>query len=61
MKGDVFMDTNKKDSDNSPASNSASPTTGFVPSTQPLPKKEDKIRSNAVQNVGSTKDSDPTL
>jgi len=54
------MDTNKKDSDNSPASNSIPPKSAFVPPTQPIPKKEDEIRANA-QNFGSTKDSDPTL
>jgi len=44
------MDTNKKDSDNSPAANSVAPTTG--PSlTPPLPKKESEKRADAPKNV----------
>ena len=54
------MDTNKKDSDNSPASNSISSNAAVVPSTQPLPKKENEIRANA-EATSKKSDSNPTL
>jgi hypothetical protein len=54
------MDKNVNDSDNSPASNSTSPESVLTPPTQPLPKGNNK-RTNAAKNVGSTKDSDPTM
>lgn len=47
----------KKNNKNSPVSDSVS-TKSVIPSTQPVPKKENEIR--AAKN-GSTKDSDPTL
>jgi len=54
------MDTNKKDSDNSPASNSISSNTAVVQATQPLPKKENEIRAN-VEAKSKKSDSNPTL
>ena len=41
--------------------NQVAPKSAIVPPTQPLPKKEDEIRANTAKNIGSTKDSDPTL
>jgi hypothetical protein len=55
-KGDAFMNS-KKNNKNSPVSDSVS-TKSVMPSTQPVPKKENEIR--AAKN-GSTKDSDPTM
>jgi hypothetical protein len=47
----------KKNNKNSPVSDCVSPKS-VVPSTQPVPKKENDTR---VGKNGSTKDSDPTM
>jgi hypothetical protein len=55
MKGDVFMD--KKELNN--VSDSVSPK-AVVPSTQPVPKREDEVRANTAPNSKKS-DSNPTL
>lgn len=53
------MDTNKNDSDNSPASSSVSPKEVLTPPTQPLPKGS-KSHGKISTDPKNTKDSDPT-
>jgi len=62
MKGDKLMDTNKKDSDNSPASNAVSPDSVLTPPTQPMPKSKTQPSTGTKTSPKpvDTKDSDPT-
>ena len=50
----------KKNNKNSPVLDSVSPAVAPIPQP-PMSKKQDKAHANSAKNVGSTKDSDPTM
>jgi hypothetical protein len=62
LEGDESMDDkNKQGKSLMPDFDSVSPKSALTPPTQPLPKDQSKASTNDAKNIGSTKDSDPTM